>query len=155
MATANRLNWNMTQPHEHSEDPPFIVTQALLHVMRQLENAETTGVIDELRRTWSDAQRSPFPPPTATTARDLALLVRHTALAIADPDTPVADRSDLLLHAISGLHVVTASTDDVMWAAVAVGLDADDDPLALVARLLWVLDDLESIALELDASDEG
>ncbi|TEX45486.1 MAG: hypothetical protein B7C54_10415 [Acidimicrobiales bacterium mtb01] len=141
----------MNTPHEH-HDQPFTITQALLHIMRQLENAETAKVVDELRSAWTDAQRPPFPSPTAFTARDLALLVRHTALAIADPETSVADRRDLLLHATSGLHVVTASTDDVMWAAVAVGLDANDDPLAVVARLLWVLDDLESIALELDES---
>lgn len=141
----------MNTPHE-PHDPPFTITQALLHIMRQLENAETAKVVDELLSAWSDAQRPPFPPPTAATARDLALLVRHTALAIADPETSVADRRGLLQHAIAGLHCVTAETDDVMWAAVAVGLDADDDPLALVARLLWVLDDLESIALELEAT---
>jgi hypothetical protein len=78
-------------------------------------------------------------------------LVRHTVLAIADPETSVDDRRDLLVHAVRGLRWVTASTDDVLWTAVAVGLDADDDLFAVLARMLWVLDDLEVIANELES----
>jgi len=46
--------------------------------------------------------------------------------------------------------MVTASTDSPMWAAVAIGLDGDDDPRAELARMLWVLDDFEAIARDLE-----
>ena len=36
-----------------------------------------------------------------------------------------------------------------MWTAVAINLDGDDDPLAVLARLPWVLDDFGAIARDL------